>query len=131
MRQLLHIAAFWIVVVVVIRAAVCFPRSLLARIFFSQFGPVPIRGEAKSNYLLRCARFGGGWFMQAAVLFVVGWVALDWYASLADSLYFLVLWAVTIPMLGGAALLASIWALARSLWVRRFGGTPSTQATQA
>jgi hypothetical protein len=131
MRQLFHIAAFWIIVVVAIRAAVCFPKSLIARIFFSQFGPVRIRGEAKSNYLLRCARFGGGWFMQAAFLFVVGWVALDWYAPLADSLYFLVLWAVIIPVLGGIALLASLWALARSLWVWRFGGARSTQATQA
>jgi hypothetical protein len=131
MPQLFHIAAFWIVVVVTIRLAVCFPRSLLARVFFSQFGPVPIRGEAKSDYLLRCARFGGSWFMQAAFLFVVGWVALDWDASLVDSLYFLVLWAVTIPMLGGIALLASLWALARLLWVRRFGGVRSTQATQA
>jgi hypothetical protein len=131
MRQLFHIAAFWIVVVVAIRAAVCFPHSLPARIFFSEFGPVPIRGEAKIDYLLRCARFGASWFMQAAVLFVLGWVALDWHASFADSLYFLVLWAVTIPVLGGVALLASLWALARSLWIRRFGGGRSTQAAQA
>ena len=130
MRQLFHIAAFWVVVVVAIRAAVCFPNSLLARVFFSQFGPVPIRGEAKSSYLLRCARFGGSWFMQAAFLFVVGCVALNWHASLADSLYFLVLWAVITPMLGGVALLASLWALARSLCVRRFGGARSTHATQ-
>jgi hypothetical protein len=25
--------------------------------------------------------------MQAAFLFVVGWVALDWHAALADSLF--------------------------------------------
>jgi hypothetical protein len=131
MRQLFQIAAFWVVVVVAIRAAVCFPHSLVARIFFSQFGPVPVHGEAKSNYLLRCAGFGGSWFMQAAFLFVLGWVALDWHASLADSLYFLVLWAVIIPVLGGVALLVSLWALACSFWVRRFGGAHSTQATQA
>ena len=127
MLQLFHIAAFWVIVVVAIRAAVCFPHSLLARIFFSQFGPVPIRSEEKCAYLLRRVR----WFMQAVFLFLVGWVALDWDASLADSLYFLVLWAVTIPVLGGVALLASLWALARLLWVRRFGGVRSTQATQA
>ena len=131
MRQLFHIAAFWVVVVVTIRLAVCFPRSLLARIFFSEFGPTPIRGEAKSDYLLRCARFACSWSMQAAFLFVVGWVALDWDASLADSFYFLVLWAVTIPVLGGIALLASLWALGRSLWTRRFGGDQSIRATQA
>src|ERR1700680_4248036 len=130
MRQLFRIAAFWVVVVVAIRAAVCFPHSLLARIFFFQFGPVLIRGEAKANYLLRCARFGGSWFMQAAFMFVVGWVALDWHAQLADSLQFLVLWAAATPVLGGGAWVASLWASARSLWGRRFGGARSTQATQ-
>src|ERR1700674_4227800 len=122
MRQLFHIAAFWVVVVVAIRAAVCFPHSLLARIFFFQFGPVLIRGEAKANYLLRCARFGGSWFMQAAFLFVIGWVGLEWHAGRAVSLYFLGLWAVIILVAGGVALLASLWALPCSLWVGRFGG---------
>jgi hypothetical protein len=131
MRQVFHIAAFWIAVVVTIRLAVCFPHSLLARIYFSQFGPVPMRGEAKSDYLLRCAWFGCSWFMQAAFLFVAGWVALGWDASLADSLYFLVLWAVVIPVLGGVALLASLWALVRLLRVRWVDGAGSTQSSQA
>src|ERR1700730_7330929 len=126
MRQFFHIAAFWVVVVVAIRAAVCFPHSLLARVFFSHFGPVPMRGEAKSDYLLRCARFGGSWFMQAVFLFVLGWIALGREASLADSLYFLVLWAVIIPVLGGVALLASLWALVRLLRVRWVDGAGST-----
>ena len=129
MRQLLHIAAFWVAMIVAIRVAVCFPGSLLARIFFSTFGPVPIRGEPKSAYLLRCARFGGSWFMQGAFLFVAGWVALKWDTSLADSLFFLVLWAVVIPVLGSVAFLASAWALAHSLWVRRFGDAHATHAT--
>ena len=131
MRQFFYIAAFWVVVVVTIRLAVCFPRSLLARVYFSEFGPAPIRGETKSDYLLRCVRFGGGWFIQALFLFVVGWIALGWQASLADSLYFLVLWAVIIPVLGSVALLGSLWALARLLWIRRSGGARSTQTTQA
>ena len=130
MRQLFYIAAFWVVVLVTIRLAVCFPRSLLARVFFSQFGPAPIRGEAKSDYLLRWVRFGGSWFIQTLILFVVGWIALGWEASLADSLYFLVLWAVVIPMLGGGAFLASLWALAHLLWIRWFGGARSPQITQ-
>ena len=131
MRQFFYIAAFWVVVVVTIRLAVCFPRSLLARVYFSEFGPAPIRGETKSHYLLRCVRFAGGWFIQASILFVVGWIALGWQASLADSLYFLVLWAVIIPVLGSVALLGSLWAFARLLWIRRFGGARSTQTTQA
>ncbi len=131
MRQLLHIAAFWVVVIVAIRVGVCFPDSLLARILFSTYGPVPIRGEPKTDYLLRCARFSGSWLMQAAFFFVAGWVALEWDASLADSLFFLVLWAVVIPVLGGVALLASLWALAHSLWLRWFADAHSTHAAQA
>jgi hypothetical protein len=69
--------------------------------------------------------------MQAAFLFVAGWVALGWDASLADSLFFLVLWAVVIPVLGGVALLASLWALVRLFRVRWVDGADSTQAFQA
>jgi hypothetical protein len=131
MRQFFYIAAFWVVVVVTIRLAVCFPKSLLARVNFAELGPAPIRGATKSDYLLRCVRFGGSWFIQASILFVVGWIALGWEASLADSLYFLVLWTVIIPVLGGVALLGSLWALVRWLWIRWFGGARSTQTTQA
>ena len=131
MRQFFYIAAFWLVVVVTIRLAVCFPKSLLARAYFSQFGPAPIRGESKSDYLWRCGRFGGSWFIQACILFAAGWIALGWQPSLADSLYFLVLWAVMLPVLGGVALLGSLWALARSLWIRRFGGPRSAQTSRA
>ena len=104
MRQIFYIAGFWIVVIVAIRLAVCFPQILLARVFFAEFGPTPIRGEAKSAYLLRCARFGGSWSMQALLLFGVGWLAVAREPSLADSPYFVVLWAVVIPILGTAAL---------------------------
>jgi hypothetical protein len=121
MRQLFYIVAFWIVVVVTIRLAVSFPRSLLARVLFTEFGPTPLRGEPKSDYLLRCARFGGSWFVQALNLFVVGWIALSWNVALADSLYFLVLWAVVIPLVGSGALLVSLCALSRCLWLRWFG----------
>ena len=131
MQQLFHIAAFWLVVVVAIRLAVCFPASLLARVFFSPFGPTHVRGEAKSAYLLRCAHFGASWFVQAFLLFTVGWIALRWEASLADSLYYLVLWAVVIPMLGCGALLASLWALGRLLWLRWFAGERTKQPGQA
>lgn len=131
MRQIFYIAGFWIVVIIAIRLAVSFPQSLLARVFFAQFGPAPIRGEAKSAYLLRCARFGGSWFMQALLLFGVGWLAVHREASLADSPYFLTLWAVVIPILGGAALLASLYALGRWSWIRWFGNDRSKQRAQA
>ena len=121
MRQLLHIALFWAVVVVAIRAAVCFPHSMLARILFWRHGPDAIRGESESDYLLRCARYSASWFLQAVFFFVVGWVALRWDVSLVDSLFFLVLWAVVVPILGGVAFLAALFAFGRSIWVRRFG----------
>ena len=132
MSEILRIAAFWVVVVVAIRVAVCFPQSLLARCLFSHHGPLPVRGESQADYLLRCARFGAGWFAQAAVLFVAGGVALQWNASLADSLYFLVLWTVVVPALGGMALLASLFAFGRSLcarWSRR--ASPATRSARA
>src|SRR4030095_2230397 len=118
MRQLFFIVAFWIVVVVAMRLAVSFPRSLLARVFFTTFGPEPIPGEAKFHYLLRCARFGGSWFAQSLVLFGAGWLAIEWQPTLADSLFFMVLWAVVIPLLGGAALTVSLCTLSRCLWIR-------------
>ncbi len=131
MRQIFYIAGFWIVVIVAIRLAVRFPQSLLARLFFAPFGPVPIRGEPKSEHLLRWARFWGSWFMQALFLFAVGWLVGGWEASLAESPYYLVLWAVVIPILGGIALLASLCALVRWLWIRRFDGERSKQGVQA
>jgi hypothetical protein len=135
MHELLHIAAFWVVVVVAIRVAVCFPQSLPARILFSRLGPLPLHGEPQAHYLLRCARFGGSWFLQAVILFGVGGVALHWDASLVDSLSFLVLWAVVVPVVGGLALMAALFAFGRSLWVWRFGrgsaASGSANATQA
>jgi len=135
MRELLHIAAFWVVVVVAIRVAVCFPHSLPARILFWRLGPLPLRGEPQALYLLRCARFGGSWFLQAALLFGIGWVVLRWDASLADSLFFLVLWAVVVPLLGGVALVTALFALGRAVWAWRFGrggsASGSAHATQA
>jgi len=123
MRQLLFIVVFWIVVVVTTRLATYFPDSLLGRVLFMQFGPTPARGESKGDYLLRCARFAGSWFLQALALFCLGWIALRMEAALADSLYFMVLWAVVVPLLGSAALLVSLCALSRCLWIRVFGAT--------
>jgi hypothetical protein len=54
MRQLLHIAAFWVVVIVTIRVAVCFPHSLLARVFFATYGPV---GPVNSRPEIVCQVF--------------------------------------------------------------------------
>jgi hypothetical protein len=73
--------------------------------------------------------------LQAVVVFGVGWVALRWDAALADSLSFLVLWAVVVPLLAAVALVATLFALGRSVWARRFGrassASGSAHATQA
>jgi hypothetical protein len=106
--QTLQIAVFWIAVVVAVRLAVCFPESSFARMLYSHHGPVRGRGEPEPDFLLRRARFHGGWFAQAAFAFAAGWLALAWDASLGESLYFLVLWAAVIPALGCAALAATL-----------------------
>jgi hypothetical protein len=87
--------------------------------------------EPKTEYLLRCARFRGSWFAQAVFLFVGGWVALTWDPSLADSLSFLVLWAVVIPSLAALALLGSLFALASWFWLKYFPRLHSAHAPQA
>jgi hypothetical protein len=121
MPEFVHIAAFWAVVVVAIRLAVCFPQSMLARFLFSHHGPRPVRDESQAGYFLRCARFAGSWLMQAGFLLLAGWVGIQWDPSLLDSLYFVVLWAVVVPVLGGMALLAALFAVGRSLWARWTG----------
>ena len=117
MRQIVHLAAFWVVVIVAIRLAVCFPQSLLAQVFFSRIGPIRERDESEPHYLLRWACFGTSWFMQAALLFVVGWAALQVDASLFESLVFAVLWVVVGPLFAAGALLVVLLALARLAWV--------------
>src|SRR5437773_11894161 len=98
MRQILNAAVFWAIVIVAIRVAVCFPNTLFARILFSEFGPVQMPNEPRIAYLLRCARFGGSWFLQAAGLFVAGWLRRVSTRRSPTHCSFLVLWAVVIPM---------------------------------
>jgi len=119
MGHLVDIAAFWIAVVVVIRLAVYFPRSLLARILFARVGPMPRRGESEVEYFRRWARFGASWLIQAVLVFCAGWMALQFDAELFDSLAFAVLWMVIVPLFGVGALVLAIAALARSVWVQR------------
>jgi hypothetical protein len=124
MRHLVDIVAFWAVLFVAIRLLAQFPDSLLARVMFSQQGPLPIRGEARSDYLLRWSAYWGGWLTEVLVVFGTGWVALRWDASLGDSMVFLVFWAVVVPLLGGVAILGALFAFAASCWIRRFGRDP-------
>ena len=111
MRQIVHIVAFWVVVIVAIRLAVCFPLSLLAQVLFSRIGPMRERDESDRHSLLRWAHFGMSWFIQAALLLCrrLGSDAVD--ASLFESLAFAALWAVVVPLLGAAALVCRSWPL--------------------
>jgi hypothetical protein len=119
MEQIIHVALFWIAVVVIIRVAVWFPDSLPARVLFWRIDPAPLRGEPEHEHLLRSARFAASWFLQAAALFAVGRAALAWDASLVDSPIFLLFWAGVIPVLGVAALVAALGAASRAIWKRR------------
>ena len=123
MRHLVDIAAFWIVVIVIIRLAVCFPRSSLAQILFARVGPMRTPRESEVEYLRRWARFGASWFLQAVLMFSAGWVALQFDAVSVESLAFAVLWAVVVPLLGVGALVVALVALARSVWAQRIGGS--------
>ena len=116
MRHIVYIGAFWVVVIIVIRLAVCFPHSLLARLLFSRVGPTRTRGEPDSRYLLRWAGTGASWFAQAALLFAAGALSLMWDPSLFDTLEFVVLWVVVVPLIGAGALILALVALARSVW---------------
>lgn len=118
MSQTVHIVLFWIIVIAAIRVVVWFPDSLPARILFARQGPVRGRGESDADFLLRCARFHGGWFAQAALLFVAGWAAQAWNPAFAESLPFMVLWAAVIPALGTFALASAAVDLGRSIVAR-------------
>jgi hypothetical protein len=119
MRLLLQIVAFWLVVVIAVRVAVCFPRTRFARILLAELGPLRIRGEREVDFRLRCARHSASWFAQAAVLFAAGWLLLRWSAGLEDSAPFVALWAITVPLIGIGALLAALIDFGRVVLLRR------------
>jgi hypothetical protein len=121
MRQFVDIAVFWAVVLAGICVVARFPESWLGRILFARLGPLPIRGEPRSRYLLRWAFFGAGWFAQAILVLAIGATALRVQPWLAESLYFLVFWAVVVPLVAAVALSGSLLAVGAALWRRYIG----------
>jgi hypothetical protein len=121
MRPFVDIAVFWAVVLVGICLLARFPGSWLGRIVFARLGPLPIRGELRSRYLLRWALFGAGWFTQAILVLAIGAVAFRLQPWLAESLYFLVFWGVVVPLLATVALSGSLLAVGAALWRRYIG----------
>jgi hypothetical protein len=121
MRQFFQISLFWAAVFVAIWLLARFPESWLGRIMFARQGPLPLRGEAHSRYLMRWARYAAGWFVQAVVVLGVGWEARRLDPSLGQALFFEVFWLAVVPLLAAVALLGSLFALAASLWRRYLG----------
>ena len=113
MRPFVDIAVFWAVVL----AGIC----VLARFPESWLGPLPIRGEVRSRNLLRWGLIGAGWFVQAILVLAIGAAALRLQPWLAESLYFLVFWAVVVPMLAAVALAGALLAVGAAVWRRYIG----------
>ena len=121
MRPFVDIAVFWAVVLAGICVLARFPESWLGRILFARLGPLPIGGEPRSRYLLRWAFFGVGWFVQAILVLGIGAAALRLEPWLAESLYFLVFWAVVVPVLAAFALAGALLAVGAAVWRRYIG----------
>jgi hypothetical protein len=130
MREFASIAVFWIVVLAGICVLARFPRSWLGRLLFARLGPLPVRGESRSRYLLRWGSYGAGWFAQAVLVLGIGAIALQLQPWLAESLYFLVFWAIVVPLLAIAALTISVVAVSAALWRRYVGAERATSAVR-
>ena len=121
MRHFIDIAILSAIVLVAICLLARYPDSWLGRIVFTRLGPTPLRRELRSRYFLRWAAYAAGWFAQAVGAFALGWVAWWRVPSLAESLPFLVLWLVVIPLLATVSLAGSAMAVVAFLWRRCVG----------
>jgi hypothetical protein len=132
MRQFVEIALFWVLVLAGICVLARFPQSFVGRLLFTRLGPLPLRGELRSRYLLRWALYAAGWFFQAVLVLGIGAFALRLQPGLAESLSFLVFWAVVVPLLAVGAFAGALLAASASLWRRYFGAErPAGRASQA
>ena len=128
MRHFVDIAILSMVVLVAICLLARYPDSWLGRLVFARLGPAPLPRELRSHYLLRWAACAAGWFAQAVFAFGLGWVAWRVAPSLADSLPFVVLWLVVVPLLAIFALAGSVFAIVAVLWRRFFGAERATSS---
>ncbi len=121
MRQFVEIAVFWVIVLIAICVLARYPESWPGRILFARQGPLPLRREPRSRYLLRWSLCCANWFFQAVVVLAIGWAALRLDSSLFASLFFQVFWLAVVPLLAAAALLSSLATLTAALWRRYLG----------
>jgi hypothetical protein len=131
MGHFINAAIFSLIVLVVISLVARYPESWPGRILFARLGPVPGRFEPRSRYFLRWAAYAADWFVQASFAFAIGWAAWRAEPSLADSLPFLVLWLVVVPLLAIASLTGSALAVAAFLWRRYVGAERASGASGA
>jgi hypothetical protein len=135
MRQFIEIALFWVIVFVAICVLARHPESWPGRILFARQGPLPLRREPRSRYLLRWALYCASWFAQAVLVLALGWVALRFDPTLFASLFFQVFWLAVVPLLAVVALVAALATLAAALWRRHLGAERrkrgAAQAAQA
>ena len=121
MSHFINVAIFSVIVLVAILLLAHYPNSWLGRVAFARLRPAPLRFEPRSRYFRRWAAFAADWLAQAIFAFVIGWLALHRAPSLADSLPFLVLWLVVVPVLAIVSLAGSALALVAFLWRRHIG----------
>jgi hypothetical protein len=124
MTFLARVVIFWVIVIAAISLLRLFPQSLPGRLLFSEHGPRPCRGEARSRYMLRRATYWAGWVLQCAFVFGAGFVLAREIPALAEALWFTVLWLVVAPALGAIAVLCSLVALAASGMAKMIGPDP-------
>lgn len=121
MRQFVQIAIFWAAVLAAICLVARFPESWPGRILFARQGPLPIRGQPRSRYLLRWAAYAAGWLAEAAFVFALGWAVQRLDPALGDELAFQVFWMAVVPLVAAVALAGSLLALSAALWRRCLG----------
>lgn len=100
-----------------------FPRSSVARIAFSWFGPVPRDGESWAKYQLRWAFYSLDWLSQIAVLFAALFGAVYLWPSFAEHQLFQVA-GFALSLAGVTALVAALAFLTKAGKARYLGPNP-------
>jgi hypothetical protein len=130
MTHFIDVAIFSAIVLVAILLLARYPNSWLGRIAFTRLGPAPLRSEPRSRRFLHWAGFAAEWLAQAVFAFLIGWLAWGAAPSLADSLPFIVLWLVVVPLLAVVSLAGTLAALVAYTWRRHVGAerTPGARS---
>ncbi len=119
------IALFYIFIYTSVRLLSRFPKSLISRLAFSRYGPLPKFGELKSHYLLRWSLYALSWLMQLLVIFACGYSAKYWYPMLQYENWYLGFWFFALPLLGMVALLGALLAAIMALKAKTTGPNPT------